>query len=82
MPDPLFLLVVDEDTKRFLNLQQIAWAELTNDALTLHMSDNVSFSITGKGATDVARLIAKHTVLSNGQNLLDAMERPPQDPNA
>lgn len=82
MADPLFLLVVDEDTKRFLNLQQIAWAELTNEALTLHMSDNVSFSITGKGATDVARLIAKHTILSNGQNLLDAMERPPQDPNA
>ena len=78
MPEPTFLLVIDEETKRFLNLQQIAWAELTNEALTIHMSDNVSFSITGKGATDVARLIAKHTVLSNGQNLLEAMDRPPQ----
>ena len=74
MPEPTFLLIADDENKRFLNLSQIAWAELTNEALTLHMSDNVSFSITGKGATDVARLIAKHTVLSNGQNLLDMMD--------
>ena len=74
MNEPTFLLVADDENKRFLNLQQIAWAELTNESLTLHMSDNVSFSITGKGATDVARLIAKHTILSNGQNLLDMMD--------
>ena len=76
MPEPTFLLVADDESKRFLNLSQIAWAELTNEALTLHMSDSVSFSITGKGATDVARLIAKHTILSNGQNLLDMMDGP------
>jgi hypothetical protein len=70
----MFLLVADDENKRFLNLNQIAWAELTNEALTLHMSDSVSFSITGKGATEVARLIAKHTILSNGQNLLDMMD--------
>lgn len=70
MSDYDYLALIDDNgAQRFLNLLQIVWAEIHTDRVELHMSDGLCFTISGKGAAALTKLLAVRSISPDGSSV-------------
>ena len=67
---PTFVALLDEEGgKRFVNLAHIVVLEAGQTGISLGLSDGSKVSVTGRGAVELFKFIAEHSVAPDGTPL-------------
>jgi hypothetical protein len=79
MPDPLFIYLAADEGSFLLNLYQIVRVDgITDDQITVHLSNGVSNTLRGREAVEnLKALFAEYTMTIDGQPLPEATPEGP-----